>query len=553
MSLGRITKLNTLFGSLAICSSLYLGSFLISGCSGSDSKKNNPPNIGDLPSLVTIEENKEFSLDIDVSDPDGDKVTLRIGYGLSNSFFRGSNGNTFVWTPGDSQVGKRTLAIIAEDGKGGVDSKSLDVDVVDDLSDSPKIQSTPTTKATEEGEFSYLIKASDPDTKDSLTFKLTQNSSSLAQSNATLSTIGVSAGSANLVWKDLPIGTHRIELEVEDSTKRKDIQSFDLVVEELLYALSGRVKDTSGNPIPNVTVNLGTNTTKFNVTDSNGMYKLDKISKGNYTISVGDSFSSIYSIRVNLAINKGDPQSITRDFVALRIANVSSTSTDYLDSAGNPDYLIFLKHISGTHPGSILYQVNQTTVIQRWGTLPVEIFLNENFNSSSADTKDPARDSLGFDQVNGVITTSPNGTNDLVDLFRNAIWIWETETGINLFEESQTPVGIDDVNYHGDGIFAKYPDLNGGGILSVGNPQNNRQYIEFQIANHLSDSTFMVNALHGLGRALGLGYDEGNNWYLMIPGVLSPTITKPHSDEVRALKIIYSLPLETDLGGFESK
>jgi len=541
--MGRFDKL---FRAITLASSLYL----LSGCSGSDSPNviNNPPKIGDLPSLLKTEENKEFSFDIDVSDSDGDSITMRTGYGPTNATFKGSK---LVWTPTDFQVGKKTIEIIADDGKGGIDKKSLDVDVADDFSDPPKITSTPLTKATEEGDYTYQIRASDPDTNESLTFRLTQNTSNLALNSAIISTTGLSNHYANLIWKNLPIGTHHIELEVEDSTGRKDTQSLDLVVDELLYNLSGKIKDTSGNPIPNVDVKLNPN--KFSVTDSNGNYEINKIPREDYTLSVEDNFNSIYSININFAIKKGDPQPLTHDFVAINIANISSTSLSYIDSMGNLDFLIFLKHLSGTHPSSMLYNINKTTVIQRWETLPVKIFLNEDYNSNSADTKDPARDSLSFNQGSMVLTSSPNGTNDLVDLLRNTIHIWETETGINLFEESQTPVGIDDIDYHGEGIFVNYPDINNGGILSVGNPQNNKQYIELQIANHLSDDIFRVNVLHALGRALGLGYDEGNNWYLMIPDVLSPTITKPHSEEVEALKIIYSLPFGTDMEDFESR
>ena len=548
-------RFDNLIRDIALVSSLYFASF-IGGCQDSPKEHNKPPKIGDIPSLVKVEENKEFSLDIDVSDPDGDKVTLRLGYGLSNTSFRSGTGHTFVWTPSDSQVGKRTLEIIAEDGKGGVDRKTFDAEVIDDLSDPPKIQSTPTKNATEGSDYTYAVKASDPDTNESLTFRLTPNTSALALGSSTISNSNLPNNSANLVWKDLPVGTHHIELEVEDSAGRKDTQGFDLVVSELLYNLSGKVKDTSGNPLPNISVFINKSNSGIlgsDITDPNGGYNLDKIPKGDYTLSLGDNFTLIYSRGIPLTIAKGNPISITHDMVALRIANVSSTSPDYTDSLGNQDFLLFLKHISGAHPNSVLYQVNQSTIIQRWQALPVKIFLNEDNNSISAQSKDPGRDSLGFDQTNGVLTASPNGTNDLVDLLRNAMNTWETESGMNLFEESQTPVGLDDVNYHGSGIFVNYPDMNNGAILSVGNPQNNRQSIELQIANHLSDSTFMVNALHALGRALGLGYDGGNNWYLMIPGVLSQTITKPHSDEINSLKIIYSLPYGTDMGGFESR
>ena len=120
---------------------------------------NRLPVIENLESTtLTIDENSKWQLPVEVSDPDGDNITLAlenapVGMKLS--------GNTINWQPGFEQSGSYPFTLIASDGQ---DDARVDLTVnVSDVNRIPHFISEPETGLTETEAFSYNIRAFDAD------------------------------------------------------------------------------------------------------------------------------------------------------------------------------------------------------------------------------------------------------------------------------------------------------------------------------------------------------------------------------------------------------
>ena len=76
----------------------------------------------------TIEENQTLSFILSATDPDGDTLTYAVADNPAGSAL---TGNSFSWTPTPAQVGSYTPFFTVSDGKGGTNSKSVTITVVD--------------------------------------------------------------------------------------------------------------------------------------------------------------------------------------------------------------------------------------------------------------------------------------------------------------------------------------------------------------------------------------------------------------------------------------
>ncbi len=510
---------------LGVMSSLATRLFLFSalsipfGCGNKDRSPNRPPTIDPIQNY-TANENTYFTTNISASDPDGDPITLRANSPYNARF----SGNKFEWTPGDYQTGRQTVWIGASDGRGGSDNESFVVDVIDDFSDNPIIGSNPIAQATEGRKYAYKVDANDPDTGQTSTLKY-----ALGIKTAVNNGLRINSATGLIEWDNPALGTYSIDVEVEDTTGRKVSQQFDLKVIEPRYTLSGKIVDLDGKPLQNVSVlikGIGAITT-----DSSGSYKFGNLLTGDYVVETSDGFTKVYDRKHIIRISQDAMENIQN----LKIARVASSSTKYLDRTGIPDFLVFFRHTSGT-------QTSPKT--QRWASLPVPIFLNNNSNSTSAEQAAPGRD------------IDKNGVNDLVDFARQSINVWEKESGLNLFDEKQAPVGWDDttLTQYPPGIFLNYPlSTSGGGDLSVLPPANITQIGEIEVSSSLPDDLLKTNILRGLGLSIGLKPTEGHPSYLLLDGPISPTITKPQQDELEALRALYGLLQDTDMSEFEGR
>jgi hypothetical protein len=87
---------------------------------------NRGPALGEIRD-VAVREGQEISFVVPGSDPDGDSLTFTV---LGNPAGSSLASNVFAWTPGVDQVGSHRLVFSVDDGRGGTDSKAMDITVL---------------------------------------------------------------------------------------------------------------------------------------------------------------------------------------------------------------------------------------------------------------------------------------------------------------------------------------------------------------------------------------------------------------------------------------
>ncbi|HEY3282683.1 MAG TPA: Ig-like domain-containing protein, partial [Armatimonadota bacterium] len=128
----------------------------------------NDPPVLTVPTAQTVDEGKPLSFTVSATDPDaGDTVTLSAtGLPKGASFTPGSG--AFAWTPGFDQAGDYTVGFTADDGKGGRDSKSVSIHVVD-VNRPPVATPQPNVTTAEDTPKAITLTGTDPD-GDALTY-----------------------------------------------------------------------------------------------------------------------------------------------------------------------------------------------------------------------------------------------------------------------------------------------------------------------------------------------------------------------------------------------
>ncbi|MBI1888401.1 MAG: hypothetical protein HYS15_00470 [Candidatus Spechtbacteria bacterium] len=150
-----MNKKNTQFFVFLMCVSLvFVWHQKIAGAYGA---VNHAPTL-DFIADKTIDEGQELLFSVFASDPDGDAITYSsparpMGATLSKVTVSGKTYALFKWTPSYEQSGVYSVAFLADDGKGGSDSRLItvsvkDVAVIKDVV-APTIQNISLTNTTE--------------------------------------------------------------------------------------------------------------------------------------------------------------------------------------------------------------------------------------------------------------------------------------------------------------------------------------------------------------------------------------------------------------------
>lgn len=186
---------------------------------------NDAPTFTSTPVTVVDEDSKyEYKLSASDIDPTQDKLTYSLVTGPKGMLVDGTLG-VVQWSPDNSSANQKfSVTVKVDDGNGGSDTQSFQVEVRN-TNDNPVFSSTPPTKATEDSLLKYTAAASDPDpTQDKLSYRLVSGPSNMK----------IDAGSGILQWTpnndDAVKVNHIVTLEVTDGNGGKATQTFTIAV-----------------------------------------------------------------------------------------------------------------------------------------------------------------------------------------------------------------------------------------------------------------------------------------------------------------------------------
>src|SRR3989338_7077478 len=507
-------------------------------------KQNNPPVISSI-SLLTATEDKVFLYQIIASDPDKDALAFSLS---NNNLWLVINAQTgaLSGTPTNNDVGRTTLEVIVSDGKLS-DKKQVDIDVLN-TNDAPTITSQSITAAAESSNYSYQVIANDVDKNDILTFGLTNNTSS----NAINAGLNINASTGLISWNNARNGNHTIEVIVQDASGENVKQSYVLIVDNSVHNISGSIKDTSGNNLQGISVNVGNLVT---TTDFQGIYEFKNLPTGNYAIIFGDNFVTVYQFQdsVNLTTD------LTKDIIMIKKSALITQHSEYRNSLGQQSFLVWFKKMTGTFN-------SQTPVIDRWinSSLPIDVFLNE----TEAKARASGYDTVSFDQSTGDVVNNANGTNDFVDFGRKAIAQINKRIGFNLLIESsaQTTIGID---FHYD-TSQNIGGLEGISTMDASDPSLGPRHFTITLNQDYRIPILDINgniigfvnkdnyglAAHEITHCLRFGHSE-DVLHLMFKtgngGSVGNGKRDIHPDEELLLKVLYALPFRQDMNRYSDQ
>jgi len=176
-------------------------------------------------SATTQEDTKVSSIDVLTNDSDLENDPLKV-----TSVTQGKNGrvsingdNTLSYTPDENFYGDDAFTYTVSDGKGGTDAAAVRIKV-EAVNDAPTFASKPVTTATVGKEYTYDVKATDPDILDTLVYSLI------------IEPIGMTIDSATGLIKWTPsseqAGSNEVAVRVADSssTPASSTQPFTITV-----------------------------------------------------------------------------------------------------------------------------------------------------------------------------------------------------------------------------------------------------------------------------------------------------------------------------------
>jgi RHS repeat-associated protein len=197
---------------------------------------NQPPVITSTPPFVATAE-QHYQYTVTAVDPDGQSVLFSLLDAPAGMTIDPVSG-VVQWVPTLAQVGIQSVTVAAIDPGGAGGTQTFSVGVADN-NNAPTITSSPVQVVTAGLPYRYDVQASDPD-GDPISFRLDQ-----APAGMTIDALG------RITWSPgIPaIGTHRIDVTVEDSRGAAITQSYDLAV--LADGQTPRVSlFISANPAP---------------------------------------------------------------------------------------------------------------------------------------------------------------------------------------------------------------------------------------------------------------------------------------------------------------
>ena len=195
---------------------------------------NDPPKAND--DSATAEEDTPI-VTIDVlkndSDPEKDRLVVVKASQGSNGSVNINTDSTITYTPGKNFFGNDTFTYTISDGRGGIDTATVNV-TINAVNDTPSIRSKPVETARVWALYTYGVVAKDPDPQDKLVYSLLDKPEGMTINEAT----------GLIEWKPTrsDAGTHDVTVRVADDYKERGIdnQSFTITV----ASLDSPLKDT---------------------------------------------------------------------------------------------------------------------------------------------------------------------------------------------------------------------------------------------------------------------------------------------------------------------
>jgi ribosomal protein S6E (S10) len=198
--------------------------------------ENDSPEITSTP-ITTATEEVVYAYDVEAQDSDltDDTLVYELAVGPQGMQINSTAG-IISWRPTNGQVGDNSIIIVVTDGRGGSDTQTFTL-VVMNANDDPSISSTPVIKAKEDEQYLYDVDASDIDSGDTLVFSLMTAPDGMTIDSAT--------GIINWIPDDADVGPHNIVVRVTDNASAFAIQSFAITVENVNDAptMSGMMVD----------------------------------------------------------------------------------------------------------------------------------------------------------------------------------------------------------------------------------------------------------------------------------------------------------------------
>lgn len=183
-------------------------------------------NVNDAPAIIsspitTVLANEDYIYTIGAIDPDvGDTLTYSLLVAPAGMVLDPALAQ-LQWTPDASQVGTHDVHVEVTDS-GGLSAAQLFSITVIEVNRTPSITSSPVTAVYLGSDYVYDAEATDPNSGDTLAFSLLVAPAGM--------TIEDNTGLIEWTPLDTQLGTHSVEVQVEDSGGLTDTQSFSVEV-----------------------------------------------------------------------------------------------------------------------------------------------------------------------------------------------------------------------------------------------------------------------------------------------------------------------------------
>ena len=253
------------------------------------------------------------------TDPDGDAVTYSLASAPTGMTINAQSG-IVAWVPALQQGGMHVVAIRATDTKGASSTQSFSVYVQLPANNPPQITSKPTMRWAPGVPYQYQVVATDQD-KDSLTYSLEKAPSGMA----------IAATTGLLTWNMPVLGTHAVEIKVQDTRGAYVVQSYSLQI------AANREPVISSAPVPGGTVGAPY-TYQISAADPDGDFLTYKMTGAPATLSISASglisgtptSQGTYTITVTVS----DGQASTTQTWTLRVTEPAAAGP--LEATVNP-------------------------------------------------------------------------------------------------------------------------------------------------------------------------------------------------------------------------
>lgn len=151
------------------------------------------------------------------TDPDGDAISYTLVSAPAGMAIHATSG-AISWTPTLAQGGTHAVAVRATDAKGAYATQSFGVYVQLPTNNPPQISSKPALRWAPGVPYQYQVTATDPE-NDPLTYALDKAPAGMAISASGL-----------LTWNSPVLGSHAVEIKVQDSRGAYVVQSYTLQI-----------------------------------------------------------------------------------------------------------------------------------------------------------------------------------------------------------------------------------------------------------------------------------------------------------------------------------